>query len=53
METEDEPEHAVVDGGTRALDTLLCANVAFAEYSCETNVINFKDTLMLQTRIYE
>ena len=53
METESEPDHVVVEGESRTLDLLVSAVVAHAQFSCETSVINFKDTLMLQTRVYE
>ncbi|XP_077975805.1 hydrocephalus-inducing protein homolog isoform X2 [Styela clava] len=53
VETEAEPEHTVIEGSSRSLDLALCANVNYAKFNCQTEIINFKDTLMFQARVYD
>lgn len=53
IETEPEPPYHEVPDTTRTLDLLVSANCDFCQYKCKTEHVHFKDTLMLQTRVYE
>ena len=53
VESEPEPEHTVVEDTNRQLELLVSALVEYAKYECETSSINFKDTLMFQSRVYK
>ncbi|XP_014477569.1 PREDICTED: hydrocephalus-inducing protein homolog [Dinoponera quadriceps] len=52
VEPVHEPSHEIVPGTTKCIQVLLNAIVAFSKYSCLVKEINFKDTLMFQTREY-
>ncbi|KAM0731376.1 Hydrocephalus-inducing protein [Formica fusca] len=50
VEPVNEPSHEMVPGTTKCIQVLLNAIVAFSKYSCPVKEINFKDSLMFQTR---
>ena len=52
IETEPEPAHTAVDGSHRDLELYVSAIVDFAHYECSVQEVNFKDTLMYQSRVY-
>ncbi|XP_072764383.1 hydrocephalus-inducing protein homolog [Anoplolepis gracilipes] len=52
VEPVNEPSHEIVPGTTKCIQVLLNAIVAFSKYSCPVKEINFKDSLMFQTREY-
>ncbi|KAG7200298.1 hypothetical protein KM043_017763 [Ampulex compressa] len=52
VEPAIEPDHQIVPGTAKHIEVLLNAIVAFSQYSCTVNEVNFKDTLMFQKREY-
>ena len=52
VETEAEPEHKVFDKTGEDLDVFLTAEAAYAKYECPSRVIDFKDTYVLQTKVF-
>ncbi|KAI1889973.1 hypothetical protein AGOR_G00168420 [Albula goreensis] len=53
MEMDPEPEHSVVENSSRELELLISAVCDYAQFSCQTENIRFKDTLLYQTRAFE
>ncbi len=54
VEVEAEPPHrSVPDAAPRSLELLVSATCDFARAECSTAAVHFRDTLMLQTRVYE
>ncbi|XP_047385193.1 hydrocephalus-inducing protein homolog isoform X1 [Sciurus carolinensis] len=53
IETDPEPAHSVLEENYRELQIQISANVNYASYQCQTNDVNFKDTLVYQTRVFE
>ena len=52
IETEPEPPHSEVEGGSRDVELMISAVADFAKYECPIREVHFKDTLMYQTRVY-
>ncbi|XP_033116735.1 hydrocephalus-inducing protein homolog isoform X2 [Anneissia japonica] len=52
IETEPEPTHVIMDDSNRDIELRVSVNADFAKFKCKPDVINFKDTLMFQTRVY-
>ena len=52
IETEPEPPHSDVENSTREVELIVSAIADFAKYECPIREINFRDTLMYQTRVY-
>ena len=52
-ETDPEPSHHEVEDSVRTIQLLVSAVADFCKYKCKTETIRFKDTLMLQTRVFE
>lgn len=52
IETEPEPDHKLLDKNGEDLEVYLTAETAFAEYECTACVIDFKDTYVLQTKLF-
>ena len=53
METEPEPEYKIInedEGGD--INVFLSAVTTYAEYECPTSAISFKDTYILQTKVF-
>ena len=53
METEIEPAHTVSNANHPGIDLLVSARASYSAFSCNTTEINFTDTLLMQTRVYE
>jgi hypothetical protein len=59
VETETEPPHTEVPGAGgaesegRVLELLVSATADFCKYKCSIDTVNFRDTLMFQTRVFE
>ncbi|CAH2323836.1 Hypothetical predicted protein [Pelobates cultripes] len=53
IETDPEPSHVVIDGGNRDLELLVSAVVDHAQYVANCDLVQFKDTLLYQTRVYK
>lgn len=53
VETEPEPPFTEVAESSRVLELLVSVNADYCKYKCRSEIIQFKDTLMLQTRVYE
>ena len=52
IETEPEPPHSEVENSGRDVELIVSAIADFAKYECPIREVNFKDTLMYQTRVY-
>ena len=53
IETEPEPEYKIInedEGGD--INVFLSAVTTYAEYECPTSAISFKDTYILQTKVF-
>ena len=53
IEIEPEPPSTEVPDSARTLELLVSANSDFSKCKCKVESIHFRDTLMLQTRVYE
>ncbi|KAJ8247379.1 hypothetical protein GJAV_G00245710 [Gymnothorax javanicus] len=53
LETDPEPEHSVLESSSRELELLITALCDYAQYSCQTEDIRFRDTLLYQTRAFQ
>ncbi|XP_035275425.1 hydrocephalus-inducing protein homolog [Anguilla anguilla] len=53
LETDPEPEHSVLDGSSRELELLISAVCDHAQFSCPTDSIRFRDTLLYQARAFQ
>ncbi|XP_053255366.1 hydrocephalus-inducing protein homolog [Podarcis raffonei] len=52
-ETDPEPAHTTVEDSGRELELWVSATVDYAQYKMEVETVNFKDTLLFQTRVYD
>ena len=52
IETDPEPACSIVDDSHRDLELLISAVADFAKYECPVEEIQFKDTLMYQSKVY-
>ncbi|XP_010189967.1 PREDICTED: hydrocephalus-inducing protein homolog, partial [Mesitornis unicolor] len=52
IETEPEPAHTVLEKSGREVELRLSAIVDYAEFKLDTDVIQFKETLLFQTRTF-
>ncbi|XP_075621905.1 hydrocephalus-inducing protein homolog [Balearica regulorum gibbericeps] len=52
IETDPEPAHTVLENSSREVELLLSAVVDYAEFELDTDVIQFKETLLFQTRTF-
>ena len=52
VETEPEPSFTEVADSGRNLPLLVSVNADFCKYKCKAESVHFRDTLMLQTRVY-
>ena len=52
IETEPEPPHSDVENSTREIELIVSGVSDFAKYECPIREVNFRDTLMYQTRVY-
>ena len=52
IETEPEPPHSEVENSSREVELLVSGIADFAKYECSIQDVNFRDTLMYQTRVY-
>ncbi|KAJ8272065.1 hypothetical protein COCON_G00109240 [Conger conger] len=53
LETDPEPEHSVLENSSRELELLISAVCDYAQFSCPTDPIRFRDTLLYQTRAFQ
>ena len=52
VETEPEPEHKVIEKNGEDLELFLTGEAAYAKYDCPSRLIDFKDTYVLQTKVF-
>lgn len=52
IETEPEPPHSDVENSSREVELIVSAIADFAKYECPISEVNFRETLMYQTRVY-
>ncbi|XP_035754612.1 hydrocephalus-inducing protein [Egretta garzetta] len=52
IETDPEPAHTVLEKSSREVELRLSAVVDYAEFKLDTDVIQFKETLLFQTRMF-
>lgn len=52
IETEPEPPHSDVENSSREVELVVSAISDFAKYECPIHEVNFRNTLMYQTRVY-
>ncbi|NXQ99391.1 HYDIN protein, partial [Sagittarius serpentarius] len=52
IETDPEPAHAVLEKSSREVELRLSAVVDYAEFKLDTDMIQFKETLLFQTRMF-
>lgn len=53
IEVEPEPTFTEVPESARTIELLVSANSDFSKCKCKVESVHFRDTLMLQTRVYE
>ncbi|XP_069113582.1 hydrocephalus-inducing protein homolog isoform X2 [Argopecten irradians] len=53
IETETEPAFTEVSDTTRQVDLLVTALCDYSKYKCKIEAVNYRDTLMFQTRVYD
>ncbi|XP_030060864.1 hydrocephalus-inducing protein homolog [Microcaecilia unicolor] len=53
VETDTEPAHIVLNDNSRELKILISANVNYAQFMCKIENVQFKDTLLFQSRTYK
>ncbi|ESO91099.1 hypothetical protein LOTGIDRAFT_122343, partial [Lottia gigantea] len=53
VEVENEPVFNEVPDTSRNLELLVSAVADYCQFKCKAEAINFKDTLMFQTRLYQ
>ncbi|KAM4722980.1 hydrocephalus-inducing protein homolog [Rhinophrynus dorsalis] len=53
IETDPEPTHVLLDEVSRELELLITAQVDHAQYQANSDQVQFKDTLLYQTRVYK
>ncbi|XP_078257666.1 hydrocephalus-inducing protein homolog [Rhinoraja longicauda] len=52
VEIDPEPPHSILEDSTRELKLKISAMVNYSDFECLCESINFKDTMLYQTRIY-
>ncbi|XP_074007853.1 hydrocephalus-inducing protein homolog [Numenius arquata] len=52
IETDPEPAHVVLEKSSREMELRLSAVIDHAEFQLDTDTIQFKETLLFQTRIF-
>ena len=52
IETEEEPQHKMLDETIRELDMRASGVADYSLFSCDTTMVRFRDTYMFQTRAY-
>ncbi|KAG8437289.1 hypothetical protein GDO86_008117 [Hymenochirus boettgeri] len=53
IETDPEPSHMALDECFRDVELLVSGRVDYAQYMAELDQVQFKDTLLYQTRVYK
>ncbi|XP_075998116.1 hydrocephalus-inducing protein homolog [Genypterus blacodes] len=53
MKTEPEPSCSVIEGTQMELELRISAVCDYAKFSCDTDTIQFKDTMLYQTRLHQ
>uniref|UniRef100_G3VZI4 HYDIN axonemal central pair apparatus protein n=1 Tax=Sarcophilus harrisii TaxID=9305 RepID=G3VZI4_SARHA len=52
-ETDPEPAHTVLEENYQDLDLYISAVIDYASFSSQVKEVNFKDTMVFQTRVFE
>ncbi|KAG8143780.1 hypothetical protein E2320_000954, partial [Naja naja] len=52
IETDPEPAHMTVEESSQDLALRVSANIDFAQYKMDEDVVHFRDTLLFQTRVF-
>lgn len=53
MKTDQEPFCSVVEGSLWEFELLISAVCDYVKFSCNTDTIHFKDTMLYQTRLHQ
>ncbi|XP_072551301.1 hydrocephalus-inducing protein homolog [Salminus brasiliensis] len=53
VETDPEPDYLVVENSSRELDLRVSATCDYAKFECRAEPIQFKDTMLYQTRVFQ
>uniref|UniRef100_A0A8C3T1C3 HYDIN axonemal central pair apparatus protein n=1 Tax=Chelydra serpentina TaxID=8475 RepID=A0A8C3T1C3_CHESE len=53
IETDPEPAHTVLEESSRELELRISAIVDYTQFKLETNLVQFKETLLFQTRVFK
>nr|XP_025038877.1 hydrocephalus-inducing protein-like [Pelodiscus sinensis] len=52
IETDPEPAHTFLEDSSRELELRISAVVDYTQFKLETNLVQFKETLLFQTRVF-
>ncbi|XP_062442830.1 hydrocephalus-inducing protein homolog [Rhea pennata] len=52
IETDPEPAHTVLEGSSREVELCLSAVIDYAEFKLDMEMIQFKETMLFQTRTF-
>uniref|UniRef100_A0A8C8S7Z5 HYDIN n=1 Tax=Pelusios castaneus TaxID=367368 RepID=A0A8C8S7Z5_9SAUR len=53
IETDPEPAHTALEDGSRELELRISASIDYAQFKLETNLVQFKETFLFQTRVFK
>ncbi|XP_076848184.1 hydrocephalus-inducing protein homolog isoform X3 [Brachyhypopomus gauderio] len=53
VETDPEPSHLVSENSSRELELRISATCNYTKFKCDVETIQFKDTMLYQTRVYQ
>ncbi|XP_075796761.1 hydrocephalus-inducing protein homolog isoform X3 [Pelodiscus sinensis] len=53
IETDPEPAHTFLEDSSRELELRISAVVDYTQFKLETNLVQFKETLLFQTRVFK
>ncbi|XP_074864560.1 hydrocephalus-inducing protein homolog isoform X2 [Carettochelys insculpta] len=53
IETDPEPAHTVLEDSSRELELRLSGIVDYTQFKLETHLVQFKETLLFQTRVFK
>ncbi|XP_030621187.1 hydrocephalus-inducing protein homolog [Chanos chanos] len=53
IKTDPEPAHSVVENSYREMELMISAMCDYAKFTCNTEPIRFKDTMLYQTRVFQ
>uniref|UniRef100_A0A8D0GGN3 HYDIN protein n=1 Tax=Sphenodon punctatus TaxID=8508 RepID=A0A8D0GGN3_SPHPU len=53
IETDPEPAHTILEDSSQELEIQASATVDYAQFKLETDMVQFKETLLFQTRVFK